>query len=88
VVQDPSGIPIYANQATLDYTGLTAEDVIAPLFGNESFTPTTSRDYARSVRLLSVAASRLKLSSGLVEKTANIAGFLFDITLSEMNRDK
>src|ERR1700730_1950590 len=32
VVQDPSGIPIYANQTTLDYTGLTATDVIAPLF--------------------------------------------------------
>src|SRR6201987_3759941 len=39
VVQDPSGIPIYANQATLDYTGLTAEDVIAPLFRERIFHP-------------------------------------------------
>ena len=37
VVQDPSGAPIYANQATLDYTGLTAEDVIAPLFRERIF---------------------------------------------------
>jgi formate hydrogenlyase transcriptional activator len=29
VVQDPSGLPIYANRATLDYTGLTADDVTA-----------------------------------------------------------
>lgn len=39
VVQDPSGNPIYANQATLDYTGLTAEDVIAPLFRERIFHP-------------------------------------------------
>src|SRR6201997_689591 len=32
VVQDRSGTPIYANQATLAYPGLTAEYVIAPLF--------------------------------------------------------
>jgi formate hydrogenlyase transcriptional activator len=28
VVMDPSGVPIYANQAMLDYTGLSAEDVL------------------------------------------------------------
>jgi formate hydrogenlyase transcriptional activator len=39
VVQDPSGTAIYANQATLDYTGLTAEDVIAPLFRERIFHP-------------------------------------------------
>src|SRR6202022_3468033 len=39
VVQDPSGIPIYANQTTLDYTGLTATDVIAPLFRERIFHP-------------------------------------------------
>jgi len=39
VVQDPSGTPIYANQATLDYTGLAAEDVIAPLFRERIFHP-------------------------------------------------
>jgi len=39
VVQDPSGTPIYANQATLDYTGLTAEDVFAPLFRERIFHP-------------------------------------------------
>src|SRR5882762_6829041 len=39
VVQDPSGNTIYANQATLDYTGMTAEDVIAPLFRERIFHP-------------------------------------------------
>jgi formate hydrogenlyase transcriptional activator len=39
VVQDPLGAPIYANQTTLDYTGLKAEDVIAPLFRERIFHP-------------------------------------------------
>src|SRR5271168_2434920 len=39
VVQDPSGVPIYANQATLDYTGLTAENVMAPNFRERIFHP-------------------------------------------------
>src|SRR6202011_4699856 len=37
VVQDPSGVPLYANQATLDYTGLTSEDVVAPDFREQIF---------------------------------------------------
>src|SRR5271168_4361424 len=32
VVMDPSGAPVYANQAMLDYTGLSAEDVLSPSF--------------------------------------------------------
>src|SRR5271155_2308544 len=32
VVLDPSGIPVYANQAMLDYTGLSAEDVLTSGF--------------------------------------------------------
>src|SRR5947207_5629840 len=32
VVQEPDGTPIYANQAVLDYTGLTMEDVITSDF--------------------------------------------------------
>src|SRR5271169_2293508 len=39
VVQDPSGSPIYANQTTLDYTGLAGEDVIAPHFRERIFHP-------------------------------------------------
>ena len=39
VVQDPCGVPIYANRATLDYTGLTADDVIAPNFRERIFHP-------------------------------------------------
>jgi formate hydrogenlyase transcriptional activator len=39
VVQDPAGVPIYANQATLDFTGLTADDVIAPNFRERIFHP-------------------------------------------------
>src|SRR2546427_8962002 len=39
VVLDPSGAPVYANQATLDYTGLTAADVVAPRFRERLFHP-------------------------------------------------
>src|SRR5580658_6513663 len=39
VVQDPCGVPIYANQATLDFTGLSADDVIAPNFRERIFHP-------------------------------------------------
>ena len=39
VVQDPSGLPIYANRATLDYTGLTADDVTTPNFRERFFHP-------------------------------------------------
>src|SRR5580692_5864394 len=39
VVQDPSGASMYANQAALDYTGLTAEDVISPGFRERIFHP-------------------------------------------------
>src|SRR5579862_4889114 len=37
VVLDPSGAPVYANEATLDYAGLTAEDVVAPRFRERLF---------------------------------------------------
>src|SRR4029077_20577863 len=39
VVLDPSGALLYANQATLDYTGLTSEDVVAPHFRQRIFHP-------------------------------------------------
>jgi formate hydrogenlyase transcriptional activator len=39
VVLDPSGAPIYANQTTLDYTGLAIEDVLAPGFRERIFHP-------------------------------------------------
>src|SRR5713226_2504082 len=39
VVLDPSGAPVYANQATLDYTGLAAKDVISPHFRERMFHP-------------------------------------------------
>jgi len=39
VVQDPSGVPLYANQATLDYTGLTLDDVVSPGFRERIFHP-------------------------------------------------
>jgi formate hydrogenlyase transcriptional activator len=37
VVLDPSGVPLYANQETLDYTGLTAKDVVSPRFRERIF---------------------------------------------------
>jgi formate hydrogenlyase transcriptional activator len=39
VVQSPDGAPIYANQAVLDYTGLTIEDVTASDFRARIFHP-------------------------------------------------
>jgi formate hydrogenlyase transcriptional activator len=37
VVQDPAGTSLYANRATLDYTGLTMEDVAKPGFRERIF---------------------------------------------------
>jgi formate hydrogenlyase transcriptional activator len=39
VVLDPSGAPMYANQATLDFTGLTMEGLLAPGFRERLFHP-------------------------------------------------
>jgi formate hydrogenlyase transcriptional activator len=39
VVQDPDGIPIYANQAVLDYTGLTMADILTSDFRARIFHP-------------------------------------------------
>jgi formate hydrogenlyase transcriptional activator len=39
VVQDPEGTPLYANDATLDYTGLAIEDVLKPGFRERIFHP-------------------------------------------------
>jgi len=39
VIQDPHGTPLYANQAVLDYTGLTIEDVITSDFRVRIFHP-------------------------------------------------
>jgi formate hydrogenlyase transcriptional activator len=39
MVLDPSGVPIHANQALLDYTGLTIDDVIASDFRARIFHP-------------------------------------------------
>src|SRR5882724_11918020 len=39
MVQDPSGAPIHANQALLDYTGLTIDDVISSDFRARIFHP-------------------------------------------------
>jgi formate hydrogenlyase transcriptional activator len=39
VVLDPSGTPQYANEATLEYSGLSSEDVVAPNFRERLFHP-------------------------------------------------
>jgi formate hydrogenlyase transcriptional activator len=39
VVLDPSGDPLYANQAVLDYTGLTMQDVVSSEFRARMFHP-------------------------------------------------
>ncbi|HZE68454.1 MAG TPA: sigma-54-dependent Fis family transcriptional regulator [Pyrinomonadaceae bacterium] len=55
VIQDPAGTPIYANQAVLDYTGLTMEDVIASDFRKKIFHP---EDLARLREERQAALSR------------------------------
>jgi len=50
VVQDPGGTPLYANQAVLEYTGLTREDVVSSDFRERIFHPEDLervRDYLR-----------------------------------------
>jgi len=44
VVLGPEGEPLYANQTTLDYTGLTAEDVVSPGFRERIFHPEDVQD--------------------------------------------
>jgi formate hydrogenlyase transcriptional activator len=39
VVLDPFGTPLYANEATLEYAGLSSEDVVAPNFRERLFHP-------------------------------------------------
>ena len=39
VVLDAAGVPVYANRATLHYTGLTAEDIASPGFRERIFHP-------------------------------------------------
>src|SRR5256885_12983939 len=39
VVLDPTGAPIYANQATLEYTGLSSDDLLVPDFRERIFHP-------------------------------------------------
>ncbi|MCU1259231.1 MAG: sigma54 specific transcriptional regulator, Fis family [Bryobacterales bacterium] len=39
LLQDPSGHPLYANQAALDYTGLTMQDVVTSDFRARIFHP-------------------------------------------------
>ena len=39
VVLDPSGTPLYANKATLGYSGLRSEDVVTPNFRERLFHP-------------------------------------------------
>src|SRR5438445_7737696 len=49
VVLDATGAPIYANQATLDYTGRTREDVLAPDF-RQRIVPTDDLERLRGKR--------------------------------------
>jgi formate hydrogenlyase transcriptional activator len=44
VVLGPAGEPLYANQTTLDYTGLTADDVVSPGFRERIFHPEDLQD--------------------------------------------
>jgi formate hydrogenlyase transcriptional activator len=45
VVLGPAGEPLYANQTTLDYSGLTADDVVSPGFRERIFHPEDLQDF-------------------------------------------
>jgi PAS domain S-box-containing protein len=55
IVQDPDGIPIYANKALLDYAGLTIEDVSRPDFRTRIAHP---EDFERLRDIRQAALSR------------------------------
>ena len=55
VVQDPEGTPLYANDSTLDYTGLAMEDVLKPGFRERIFHPD---DFQRLAEYRKSALSR------------------------------
>jgi PAS domain S-box-containing protein len=74
VVQDPSGVPIYANRATLDYTGLLLTMCLHQIFEKESFIRRTWKDFETSERLLSRGVFRSNSSIEHSERTANTAG--------------
>ena len=61
VVIDPSGVPVYANQAMLDYTGLSAEDVLTSSF-RERFPSRRSR---KAQEINGQPASRVDFRSNL-----------------------
>jgi formate hydrogenlyase transcriptional activator len=54
VVQDPNGVSLYANQATLDYTGLTIADVLHPSFRERIFHP-DDIERLRDERIVAIA---------------------------------
>ena len=60
--------------ATLDYTGLTADDVIAPNFRERIFHPEDVEKFETSERLLSRGDFRSNSSIERSGRTANTAG--------------
>jgi len=74
VVQDPFGLPIYANRATRDYTGLTADDVIAPNFRERIFHPEDLEKFRNERTLLSRVVFRSNSSIGRSGRMASIVG--------------
>jgi PAS domain S-box-containing protein len=75
VVQDPSGLPIYANRATLDYTGLTADDVITPNFRERIFHPEDVERFRKERKAALARGVPSNSSIGHSEKTGDTAGF-------------
>jgi len=75
VVLGPAGEPLYANQATLDYTGLTANDVVNPGFRERIFHP-EDLDRLRENRNTALnAASHSRRKCDPYGTTASTAGF-------------
>ena len=75
VVLDPSGTPLFANHAALDYTGLTAKDVTGPGFRERIFhREDLDRLQKKRKEGLERESFRSKPNNELFGRTASIVG--------------
>ena len=86
-VHDSKGTPLYANQAVLDYTGLTIEDVTTSDFPARIFHPEDIEKMREDHQRRSRGAFRLRSRNARAERMANIAGSSSVSTRSTTNRD-
>jgi formate hydrogenlyase transcriptional activator len=76
VVQDPVGTPLYANRATLDYTGLAMEDVVKPGFRERIFHPDDIRRLAQYRQSALAKGAPFQLEQRALGKDGHFRWFL------------